>query len=94
MCLQTKKRELENYLHKDVIKHVLGVSIEVDDDMDVCETIRKKQKSDSQKEMNHKNMKRKLAEEGFERITIEMLDERKATDEIKHWLSEIGTLMG
>ena len=35
----THKREMENYIHSDIVREVLGVQIEIDDTMNVSTEI-------------------------------------------------------
>ena len=35
----TRKREMENYIHSDIVREVFGVQIEIDDTMDVSTEI-------------------------------------------------------
>jgi len=97
----TTKREIENYLHPDVIRDQLGIEIELDDDKDVPELAAKAlhEKSESSKPWSEvdadkqrqkiSNVKRRLCREVIERMTVDQLRDRDPDGEIEGWLTRI-----
>jgi len=95
----TQKAEAENYLHPDAIQKVLGVRVEVTDDNDVPMEVAKAlyeakggswdELPDKKKEKRESNVKKWLNNEVAAAMTIEMLQERGALEEIRTWLGAI-----
>ncbi len=97
----TQKRAAENYLHKDAIRAVLGVEVDVSDESDVplevARAIHERAGSenrwdelpDEKRRKKVGNAKRRLNHEVAPAMTLEMLKERGALDEIREWLRAI-----
>ena len=100
----TAKAEAENYLHQDAIQAVLGIEVEVTDDNDVplevaraAHEVSESQKGwddlPAEKQRKKKSRaKQRLNREVAQALTIEMLRERGALDEIREWFSAMKTL--
>lgn len=101
----TSKRELENYLHKDAIREVYGFEIEFEDMDDVPELVAKHVHGRSESDVSWDSLtperkkkkiscvKRKLNNEVALKMTIEMLNETDANNEIVSWLKEISSMV-
>jgi hypothetical protein len=97
----TDKREMENYLHADAIREVLGVEIEVSDENDVPDALAKaiheqgggktpwEQLSDEKRKKKQGRAKQRLNNEVAAAMTVERLQERGALDEISEWFRAI-----
>ena len=96
----TNKRELENYLHPLAIKEALNLEVGVDDTMDLPLTVAKMnhqnaaetswdQLSDDKRKDKCSRAKKTLNTHAIEKITLEHLDSRNATDELTTWLQSI-----
>lgn len=95
-ALQTKKHEIENYLHHDAIKKAFGVDVEVtdfplDDDHTVGKLFAKEfsKKKMYDGTMKENNAKTKLAEKAYRCMTPELIDDRDPEGEIRGWLKRI-----
>lgn len=86
-AVQTKKKEIENYLHPDAIFEGLGIRISFGDMDDVPELIRQ------QTGWNHTTIKQKLAQYAFPRMTPERIRERDPQGEIEGWLRRITEML-
>lgn len=97
----TKKAEAENYLHPAAIQRVLGVTVEITDDNDVPMEVAKAIYEASggsipwdelpaeKKEKRESKVKKRLNNDVAAAMTIEMLEERGALEEIRTWLRAI-----
>ena len=97
----TAKREIENYLHADAIRKVLGVNIEVSDDNDVPNAVAKaihenggsatpwEQLSDEKRKKKESRAKQRLNHEVAAAMTVDLFQERGALDEIFEWFNAI-----
>jgi len=97
----TNKREIENYLHPDAIRQVLGVEVEAHDDNDVPAAVARaiheqgggatswEQLSDEKRKKKESRVKQRLNSDVSAAMTVEMLKERNALDEIREWFREI-----
>jgi len=102
----TNKREMENYLHPDAIRQVLGVEVEVHDDNDVPAAVAQaiheqgggatswEQLSDEKRKKKESRAKQRLNSDVSAAMTVEMLKERNAIDEIREWFREIKRHLG
>jgi len=104
-ALLTRKREAENYLHRDAIREVLGVEVEVSDENDVPEMVARaihgreegavpwEQLSDEKRKKKRDRAKRRLNNEVAAAMTVERLRERGALDEIREWFGIIKAII-
>lgn len=86
----TSKREIENYLHPEAIREVLEAEVEVTDDNDVEQDL-----ADllGKGKVDRRPLKRWLAEEAMDSMTVDRLRERGGLDEIVDWFRRIGALL-
>lgn len=101
----TQKREMENYLHADAIREVLGIEIEVSDQNDVSQVVAKtiheqvgggtpwQQLTDEKRKKKEGRAKERLNKEVAAAMTVERLRERGALDEIREWFRAIRARM-
>jgi hypothetical protein len=82
-AVQTKKLEMENYLHSDAIEQALGVRVEVRDDSHVPEQVA------TLKRWNPKGAKRGLAAYAFPLMTAEHIAQRDPEGEVRGWLARL-----
>lgn len=97
----TTKREIENYLHPDAIRAVLGINIEISDTVDVSEEVAREIHcresgsapwSEVKPEKRKDKMRRakiKLCNDVAKCMTVEQIDEADNNGEIRMWLAEI-----
>ena len=97
----TSKREIENYLHPDAVRTVLGIDIEIDDDADVpllsararhdVSNSPKKWDEVEEHERGRKisRIKRCLCHEVIARMTREQLRDRDPSGEVEGWFQRI-----
>ena len=88
-AVQTQKRELENYIHADLIHDEFGVDIEVNDVMDVSTEVSRIIRERNPQGYSPKVVKRKISEECVPRMTFEMLQSRDPSGEVLGWLRDI-----
>ena len=95
-ALQTKKHEIENYLHHDAIKQAFGVDVEVTDfPIDHNHSVGKLFAKEFSKKkmydgtMKESNAKVKLAEKAYKFMTPELINDRDPEGEIRGWLQRI-----
>lgn len=97
----TTKREIENYLHPDAVRTVLGVKVEIGDDADVplltaralheaSESLKTWDEVEEDKQ-NRKagRAKRRLCQEVIAQMSREQLRERDARGEVEGWFQRI-----
>ena len=97
----TRKREIENYLHADTIREVLGVVVEVSDRNDVPNSVAKaiheqgggetpwEQLTEEKRKKKEGRAKKRLNREVAAAMTVDRFRKRQALDEICEWLSAI-----
>ena len=90
LAIFTTKREMENYLHPDAIKQVLGVTVTVTDTCDVEQCV---ENALGKKRINRRSIKRWLNDDAAATMTVDMLRQRGAFNELVDWLTEIGRLL-
>ena len=90
----TKKREMENYIHSDVVYALFRVNVEIDDTMDVSTVISKKIWETNPEGFGADTVEKKLNKSGAEKMTLDMLRERDPDDEVLGWLKEISLKSG
>lgn len=86
---ETAKREMENYIHSDVVRDLFGVQIEISDTMDVPREISALLQARNPTAYSPETVKRKLNKLGAPRMTMELLHSRDPADEVIGWLREI-----
>lgn len=86
---QTHKREMENYIHSDIIKELFDVEIDVTDTMDVSTEISNRIRATNPTGFRPDTVKKKLNRNGAKRMTMELLHNRDPEDEVLSWLREI-----
>ncbi|MBN1882633.1 MAG: ATP-binding protein [Deltaproteobacteria bacterium] len=97
----TNEREIENYLHSSAIEKAIGVRIEITDTNKVAEELAKhihcsapnakEWKNLSPEEIKKKTTrcKKRLCNEVLPFITLKMIEERNAIEEISMWLEPL-----
>jgi putative ATP-dependent endonuclease of OLD family len=85
--VQTVKREIENYLHRDAIQEAIGCTVAFGDTDDVPSLV------GSQMNWNGANAKKKLAARAFAKMTVERLRERDPQNEIEGWFRRLGEML-
>ncbi len=86
----TKRLEMENYIHPDVVKALFDVEITISADADVPKLIASALGADSSKvSLSAGRVKAKLAEAGFPQMTKSHLDAMGLTSEVTTWLTEM-----
>ena len=86
---ETTKREMENYIHSDVVRDLFGVQIEISDTMDVPREISALLQARNPTAYSPETVKRKLNKLGAPRMTMELLHSRDPADEVIGWLRDI-----
>jgi len=79
----TKKREMENYIHANAIKEVLGVDIEITDQSNVPRMLAE------MIEPNEKTIKHLLNRDAVKLMTYQQICEVDSEKEIENWLETI-----
>lgn len=85
----TKKREMENYIHSQVVQELFGINIDITDTMDVSTEISKKIRETNPTGYNPGTVKKKLNHAGAQKMTLDLLKERDPDDEVLGWLQQI-----
>jgi len=97
----TLKAEAENYLHKEAIRKVLGIDVEVTGDTDVPMAVARaiheldenaspwEELNDDKKKKKEGRAKQRLNSEVAAIMDLEMLKERGALDELRVWFQSI-----
>lgn len=97
----TTKREVENYLHPDAIRDVLGVNVQISDDSDVPEMVARAiheqgegavpwdQLNEEKRRKKETHAKQRLNNEVAAAMTVARLRDRNALDEIREWFRAI-----
>lgn len=80
---QTKKREIENYIHSQALYDAFGITVQVGDMDDVGKLV------GDQIGCRCEKAKKRISQEAFPKMTAAMLDERDPEGEIKGWLCRI-----
>jgi putative ATP-dependent endonuclease of OLD family len=92
---QTRKLEMENYLHPEAVKEAFGFTITIEDENDVPKGFgrawsRARGHGDP---MGPEKSKLKLANKAFRCMTAERILNRDPDEEVKGWLKDISTLL-
>lgn len=85
--VQTKKREIENYLHPKAIQEGLSVNVQFGDTDDVPKLVA------ANKCWNARTAKKKLAENAFPKMTANWIKQRDPDGEVESWLRHIGEML-
>ncbi|MDS4011642.1 MAG: ATP-binding protein [Defluviicoccus sp.] len=97
----TRKREIENYIHPNAIRDVLGVNIVISDTVDVPEEVARdihlressstpwSEVKPEKKKEKIRRAKIRLCNDVARRMTVEQIDEADNNGEIRMWLAEI-----
>lgn len=89
----TKRRAIENYIHKETVKAVFNVEVAFSHEDEVPKIISDATKKDSKYSCNKGNVKRKIATECFPLMTPSFIQQIGAKEEITSWLSDIASLV-
>ena len=101
----TSKHEAENYLHADAIREALGVSVTVDDQVDVPMAVAQavhdqgepprpwEQMSDEEKRQKQSRIKHRLNGAALAAMTAARFSERDPTGEVRGWFVRIGAML-
>jgi putative ATP-dependent endonuclease of OLD family len=90
---ETVKREMENYIHGDIVRELFGVEIEISDTMDVSTEISTLLRKTNPDGLRPDTVKRKLNRLGTQKMTIELLQARDPDGEVLGWLREISAFV-
>ena len=90
---ETAKREMENYIHADVVKELFGVDIEITDTMDVPTEISALIRKTNPEGPRPDTIKKRINNIGAAKMTIDLLHSRDPDDEILSWLREISAVV-
>ena len=85
--IQTKKYEIENYLHADAINEGLSLTLTVNDTDDIPNLIK------TITSWNSNTAKKRLSQYAFPKMNAERITERDPEGEVKGWLLRIGTML-
>ena len=88
----TRKREMENYIHSDIVREVFGVQIEINDTMDVSTEISNTIRASNPEGYRPDTVKKKLNKRCAPRMTMQLLHERDPEDEVLGWLRDISNI--
>lgn len=88
----THKREMENYIHSDIVREVFGVQIEIDDTMDVSTEISNIIRTGNPEGYRPDTVKKKLNKRCAPRMTMQLLHERDPEGEVLGWLRDISSI--
>ena len=89
---ETVKREMENYIHSDVVYELFGIEIEINDTMDVSAEISTLLRKVNPEGPRPDTVKKKLNRVGAQKMTMELLQSRDPDGEVLGWLREISAL--
>ena len=89
----TLKREMENYIHSQVVQELFGVQIDIDDTMDISTEISNIIRATDPEGFSPQTVKKKLNKIGAARMTLELLQNRDPQSEVLGWLREISEII-
>ena len=92
-AVQTKKLEIENYLHPEAIKEALSVDIQFGDMDDVSKLISDELGQNLEKKLNPGNVKKRLADSAFPKMTAERIKARDPSGEVERWFRRMGEML-
>ena len=90
---ETSKREMENYIHADIVRELFNVDIEITDTMDVATEISSKIRAINPNGPRPDTIKKKISNIGASKMTIDLLHSRDPADEVLGWLREISAFV-
>lgn len=90
---ETSKREMENYIHADIVRELFNVDIEITDTMDVATEISSKIRAINPNGPRPDTIKKKINNIGASKMTIDLLHSRDPADEVLGWLREISAFV-
>lgn len=90
---ETSKREMENYIHADIVRELFNVDIEITDTMDVATEISSKIRATNLNGPRPDTIKKKINNIGASKMTIDLLHSRDPADEVLGWLREISAFV-
>ena len=93
MYSEKEKREMENYIHSDVVRDLFGIEIEINDTMDVSTEISALLRRTNPDGPRPDTVKKKLNRVGTQKMTIELLQSRDPDGEVLGWLREISAFV-
>lgn len=85
----TSKREIENYIHKDAIEAEFGLTVAVDDDMDVPKTVSDMMKACGMTASSESKVKKRLNQKAALRMTYSQLKDRDPNNDVLTWICNI-----
>ncbi|MCV7508976.1 ATP-binding protein [Micrococcus luteus] len=89
----TSKKMMENYLHPEAIFEALGVRVEVTDDCNVPKLVSDATKNaPDHRPIKEEIVKRRLADEAFEKMTLDRLKEADPAGDVKSWLQKLNEM--
>ena len=88
----THKREMENYIHSNIVQEVFDVQIEINDTMDVSTEISNTIRIDNPNGYSPKTVKKQLNKRCAPKMTMQLLHERDPEDEVLGWLRDISNI--
>ncbi|MCX7809973.1 MAG: ATP-binding protein [Leptospiraceae bacterium] len=91
----TKKREIENYVPKEIIETEFGITLDIkeDSEWDNLDIVKAIQSYDKCKKMKEVDIKSKICGSCAKKITKDHLEKLGAWDEVKTWFEEIKDLV-
>ena len=88
----TLKREMENYIHSQVVQELLDVQIDIDDTMDVSTEISNIIRANNPEGFTPQTVKKKLNQIGVAKMTLELVQSRDPQGEVLGRLRQISQL--
>lgn len=89
----TQKREMENYIHSQVVQELFGVQVNIDDTMDVSTEISNLIRATNPEGFTPQTVKKKLNRIGAQRMTLDLLQSRDPQGEVLGWLRQISQIV-
>ena len=89
----TLKREMENYIHSQVVQELFGVQIDIDDTMDVSTEISNIIQATNPEGFTPQTVKKKLNQIGAAKMTLWLLQSRDPQGEVLGWLRQISEIV-
>ncbi|MGP5030740.1 ATP-binding protein [Glutamicibacter arilaitensis] len=89
----TNRLMMENYLHPDAVQQALGIQISITPQINVPDAVVQASRSTpGLRPMNKKVVKSKLADLGFGKMTVELLDASDPTGEVRSWFEKLNEM--
>ena len=89
----TQKREMENYIHSQIVQELFNIQIEIDDTMDVSTEISNIIRAANPEGFSPQTVKKKLNKIGAAKMTLELLQSRDPQGEVLGWLRQISEIV-